>query len=265
MGSRASSGAAARAAVAAVVACTLLVLLLAVWAASTGPGEVLRGDGPDRLTLPSSTPTSPSAADLGPPADRPPPRTEETSPLLGLLATVLVVLLGGALALGLVAGAVLTARYLWRLRPSTGEAREHVDFDVLDGSSREALRQALLADRDEQRRALTRGSPRNAVVATWRRVETLAAEAGVAPRASETSTELALRVLDLVGADGAAVTALAEEFRAARFSRREVDEAARARALALLDDLHAGLAARPGAQSGAGRGAGSGAPTGVPS
>lgn len=247
MGSRASSAATARAAVAAVVACTLVVLLLAVWAASAGPQEVLRGDGPDRLTLPTSTSTTPPG-ELGPLAERPPPPTDEPASLLGLLVTVLVTVLGGALAVVLVAGAVLAARYLWRLRPAPGEPGEHVDFDVLHGSSREVVRQALLADAAEQRRALTSGTPRNAIVATWQRVEALAAAAGVEPRDSETSTELALRVLDRVGADAGAVTALAEEFRAARFSRREVGEEARHRALALLDDVHAGLGARPGAR-----------------
>lgn len=246
MGSRAVSGAAARAAVAAVVGCTVLMLLLAVWAASIGPGEMLRGDGPDRLTLPSSTQTTPSLADLAPSVDRAPPQPEDEAPLLGLLASALVVLAIGALVVGMAGAGVLLARHVWRLRPGAGGSNEHVDFDVLDAAARDALREAFAADVVEQRRALVEGSPRNAIVATWHRFEVLAAEAGVRPRDSETSTELADRVLDLVGADARAVTALAEEYRAARFSRHEVGEDARARVAALLEQVHAGLGERPG-------------------
>ncbi|WP_341242871.1 DUF4129 domain-containing protein [uncultured Nocardioides sp.] len=246
MGSRASSTAAARAAVAAVVGCTLLVLLLAVWAASIGPGEVLRGDGPERLTLPSSSQTTPSLADLGPAGERSAPPAGDQSPLLDLLASVLVLLFVGAVSVALVVGAVLSARYLWRRRPSTAPPGDHVDFDVLDGTSRAAVRAAFAADLDEQRRTLAQGAPRNAIVASWQRFETLAAAAGVPRQESETSSELAQRVLDVIGADAGAVSELAGEFRVARFSRHEVGEDARARALALLEEVHAGLSGRPG-------------------
>lgn len=247
MASWASSTAAARAAVAAVVGCTLLVLLLAVWAASIGPGEVLRGDGPERLTLPSSSQTTPSLTDLGPAGERSAPPADEQSPLLDLLASVLVLLFVGAVSVALVVGAVLSARYLWRRRrPSTAPPGDHVDFDVLDGTSRAAVRAAFAADLDEQRRTLVQGAPRNAIVASWQRFETLAAAAGVPRQESETSSELAQRVLDVIGADAGAVSELAGEFRAARFSRHEVGEDARARALALLEEVHAGLSGRPG-------------------
>ncbi|MBM7508200.1 hypothetical protein JOE61_002014 [Nocardioides salarius] len=250
MASRAPSTAAARTAVVAVAGCTLVVLLLAVWAASTGPGEVLRGDGPGRVVLPSSTATTPSLADLGAPGERPPPRAQDQSPLLGLLASVLVGLVAVALGLAVVVGTVLAVRHLLRLRPPAAEPGEHVDFEVLDAPSRAALRDALAADLEEQLRELRHGTPRNAVVASWQRFEELAAAAGVPRRESETSSELAQRVLDLAGVDAHAVNALAEEFRAARFSRHEVGEDARVRVLALLEEVHAGLGPRPGVRPG---------------
>ncbi|ANH37764.1 hypothetical protein I601_1325 [Nocardioides dokdonensis FR1436] len=241
MESRRTSGGAARAAVVAVVGCTVLVLLLAVWAASIGPGEVLRGEGPDRVTLPSAPQTTPSVDGmLGPLSEGTRPGPDEQSPLLAVLAGVLM--LGAGVALAVVLG--LGARHLWRLRPAAAAPSDHVEFDVLEPPSRAVIGEALARDAEERRRALAQGSPRNAIVACWQRFEDRAADLGVHPRASETSTEFARRVLELSGADAATVSALAEGFREARFSRHEIGEDARARAIALWEDLDSVLVGR---------------------
>ena len=53
-------------------------------------------------------------------------------------------------------------------------------------------------------------------------------------------------MLDLVAADSHAVAELAVLYREARFSTHALDEATRARALADLDAIHAGLLAGRG-------------------
>jgi hypothetical protein len=96
----------------------------------------------------------------------------------------------------------------------------------------------LLADAAEQRRVLSVGEPRNAVVACWQRFEDQAATAGIERHPWETSAEFTLRVLDLADADGHAVAVLAGLYREARFSEHPVTEDDRAAALAALDSIH---------------------------
>jgi hypothetical protein len=63
----------------------------------------------------------------------------------------------------------------------------------------------------------------------------------VARRASETSSEYGLRILDLAAADNGSVNRLAELYREARFSDHPVTEEHRARALAALADIRHSL------------------------
>ena len=113
-------------------------------------------------------------------------------------------------------------------------------------SAREAPDRALLTDRRAARQArmLRKGSPREAIIATWLDLERLVATAGVPRRPSETSSELVVRVLDDREVPAAALTDLAALFREARFSTHELTEALRERAAGDLDAVHAALGAR---------------------
>ena len=113
-------------------------------------------------------------------------------------------------------------------------------------SAREAPDRALLTDRRaaHQARMLRKGSPREAIIATWLDLERLVAAAGVPRRPSETSSELVVRVLDDREVPAAALTDLAALFREARFSTHEPTEALRERAAGDLDAVHAALGAR---------------------
>ena len=113
-------------------------------------------------------------------------------------------------------------------------------------SAREAPDRALLTDRRaaHQARMLRKGSPREAIIATWLDLERLVATAGVPRRPSETSSELVVRVLDDREVPAAALTDLAALFREARFSTHELTEALRERAAGDLDAVHAALGAR---------------------
>ena len=85
-----------------------------------------------------------------------------------------------------------------RARRLREEERTAVGFTVLDEPVRVARQVA--ADAGEQETLLREGDPRNAIVAAWHHFEVQGERAGVARRASETSSEYGLRILDL--ADG---------------------------------------------------------------
>ena len=85
---------------------------------------------------------------------------------------------------------------------------------------------------------LAGGTPRNAIVACWVRLERAAGEAGLTRRAAETSAEFTERVLARYVVDAAALTELADLYREARFSTHPLNESHRQRARAALDELH---------------------------
>ena len=238
MGARRSSVTA----VVAVTAVVLLVSLLVTWASSIGPDRVLAGDGPATHRV-SPTPTATSSAASG--AFRPlrelarPPRHADHPVADSLVSLLLVVLLVGLCAGLVIAGKRAWERWQLRRRPPPTPAE--VEFDPIRTPRRVA--EEILRGADAQRALLERGSPRNAIVACWRRFEEQAAEAGVLRRPWETSAEFTLRVLDLVDAEASAVMTLAALFREARFSDHPLGEPQRAEAIAALDTVHAGLGA----------------------
>lgn len=88
---------------------------------------------------------------------------------------------------------------------------------------------------------LANGSPRNAIVACWMRLERATRHVGLEPHPAETSHEYAARVMRLLPMDSEAVASLGSLYREARFSAHRITEAQRQqarRALAVLvDDL----------------------------
>ncbi len=227
-----------RAAVVAVACVTVFVTLLVTWAASIGPGTVVDGEGFGALGTATPTPTTQTPTETGSPTEGVPPERGDPPLVLQVLAVAMVAL--GALALAALMGLALWQ--IWRLRPKRRERRENVEFEVLPGSeSADAVSAAMSDDAAHQLELLREGTPRNGIVACWARFEEQAARAGVRPQPWETSSEFALRILDLVRADTSAVAALAELFREARFSEHEVTEAERSAAIERLAQIHASL------------------------
>jgi len=248
------------------VAGTTLFMVLVAWATLLGPDEVFTGPGPVPATttttgtcipLPVTTAADGSTTVEIPDdfAERaycePPPdfggdgeanATEKAPPQwVGVLTGLL---LAAAAASGLAVLAWLVARVLRELRADRVRADERtaVDFTVLDEPVRVA--QQVAADAAEQESLLREGDPRNGIVAAWHRFELQGERAGVARRASETSSEYGLRILDLAEADNGSVNRLAELYREARFSDHPVTEEHRARALTALADIRRSLGAR---------------------
>ncbi len=233
-------------AVGAVVVTTLLVVLLATWAASIGPGGVLRGDGPGPATesSASATPSTTQESEAEPPTRDSDSKHWWVRALAFLLRTAITIAFV-ALLLWLAGTLVARARQRARSRREHRQRLEQVDavdFEPVAPPSRVA--REMLADAGTQRQALLEGSPRNAVVACWHRFETQGASAGVERHSWETSSEYTMRLLELVDAHEPAVSRLGALYREARFSEHQLTEADRRAAVEALDAIHRAVGVR---------------------
>lgn len=248
------------------VAATSLFMVLVAWATLVGPDQVFTGPGP-RPAQDVTTPTSciplpeETAPDgtitYGVPDDinerdycEPPGAriddyrdlVEQNPPPWWVKVLVYAILFG---LLGLVAGGVLwllVAVVRTALSRRGGEERVDVALTVLDEPDRVAA--AVVADTEEQDALLRDGDARNAIVATWHRFEVQGEAAGVPRHGAETSSEYALRFLDLADADTGPVRRLAELYREARFSEHEITEQHRAEAVDALAGIRRSLGVR---------------------
>ena len=96
---------------------------------------------------------------------------------------------------------------------------------------------------DELDEVLAQGSPRNAIVACWARLEDAVEEAGIQRRPSETSEEMTTRVLSARVVDAAAIESFAALYREARFSTHDLTEQHRDQAQHALEVLRGQLRA----------------------
>lgn len=223
-------------ALAGVMGAVALMLLLATWAATIGPEEVVRdaGNPPTYETLPTSQTAAPTEL----PSDTLPAGGGDRDFLftvVSLVATMLAAVVVLAVVLSMLRW-LLTRD--WKLRRKEPEPAD-VAFEPLDAPA--LVARTLTAGAPAQRALLAEGSPRNAIVACWHHFEEQAGLAGVQRQAWETSSEFTLRVLDRLSADSVAVTTLAELYRAARHSTHEITEADRAEARVALDVVHRSL------------------------
>jgi hypothetical protein len=221
----------------AIAAAVAIVLL-----ASAGSDRAQFAENAPRLPWEDATVTLPPR----PAADDPTlPPTPPFEPVQGtelpaaVTAVLVLAAVGGVVAV--VVFGVRRAQPRWRerrdlrgWRPPTGEVAPDLVPD-------DAALVAVAADAQEQRAALLRGTPRNAVVECWMRLEAAVVSAGIDRDPSDTSTELTQRVLGRHAVDPGALRTLAALYREARFSDHELDEEDRAFAVAALDAVHAGL------------------------
>ena len=217
-----------------VAATAALAFALIGWVSTAGPLEL--------LGVPTGTATTAQVPRPTPVRARPPSVTatpatragshgydlswvfDVTALLLFLVALIVVVLLAG---------------WVWSNRWHRPRKRPETHFAILP----EVSLAALTADAPVQLGALQEGTPRNAIVACWLRLETAAGQAGVARHPAETSTEFTARVLGALAVDAAMFEGFAGLYREARFSRHELGEPARQSALTALRCLHQDIAA----------------------
>ena len=250
-----------------MVGATSLFMVMVAWATLIGPDQVFTGPGRIERTLTQAPQTCvplevvttnedgtttterpdnprhlPVCDDAAPsdegPVD-PPPQAETPLWLKVLTWTFVVAVLGTILVL--IGFLALLAREQVGRRTRQGE-RERVEFTVLGEPAR--LVEAITQDAAEQDAALAEGDPRNAIVAAWQRFEVQGASAGVGRRSWETSSEYAIRILDVVAADSGAVNRLAGIYREARFSEHPITEDHRAQALDALAGIRRSMGVR---------------------
>ena len=208
-----------------------LVLVLVLVASASGPVDFFTAERSTATRTPSTatpslmTLTRPrSSASTGVPANFDPPALPSfVRPLLQVLvwAAILLVL-------------VLLVRGLWRHVPRWRSRRlAQRDVAVLPDVPEELTRSA-----DARMALLGQGSPRNAIVACWLDLEEAAAKVGLPRARAETSAEYTTRVLATWDIAPDALSALAELYREARFSRHDLTEERRSSAIARLTTLH---------------------------
>jgi hypothetical protein len=135
---------------------------------------------------------------------------------------------------------MLSRLSLPRRRRRLEEAAEP-DVDWLEDPV--AAAEVIRRGSDLRERLLRTGPPRNAIVACWSRFEEQATEVGLAPRVWETPSEFTVRVLSALARDQEAVSSLERIYVEARFSRHEITEEHRERAIQALRRVHGSLLA----------------------
>lgn len=215
----------------AVGAATTVGFALIAWVSSAGPVPMLQTP-----TATASPPRLPRPTQLQRDMPQPSGAARQTQtqsgsqgPDLTWVAGLLKVLL---LCLALV-GVVLLVRWAWGKSWHRPARPTETHFEVLPDVS-----MAVVKDAAAQFAALQEGSPHNAIVACWLRLEEAAAEAGVERGPAETSAEFTTRVLGSLAVDAAMINSFADLYREARFSRHEVGEPARRAAVAALRSFH---------------------------
>lgn len=231
-----------------------LFMVLVAWGTLIGPDEVFTGPGRIERTFTPTTQTctpvvTPTTGDSPPNCGEPdlsgsdaqdPPAPAETPLWLKVLVwTFLLGVLGTITALAVFLAHLVREQLTGRTR--SGE-RASVDFATL--AEPVGLAAAITEDAAAQDELLRTGDPRNAIVAVWLRFEVQGEAAGVGRRPWETSSEYALRILDLVSADSGAVQRLSGLFHEARFSEHPITEEHRNEALAALAGIRRSLGAR---------------------
>ncbi len=220
-----------------VLVAALGVAFLLVWAASTGPGELI--GQPRDASVVEPVPDTPSPGPgKHPDTDGVEPASQGADALGSLTGwvqdvTAFLVVVAGLLVVGRILGHVFV-----RLREDLEELVLPLDpLPDLDKA-----RAAIEREEDKQREALAGSDVRNGIVECWVLFEQAAAQADLGRRPAETATEFVVRFLHLLDVDPRPVAALERLFHEARFSTHPMPADARARAVDALARIHQELA-----------------------
>lgn len=226
----------------------LLALLLAALVAATFDGAGL----PDGIPLPQRADTAepeqtaePGEEPAVPPGEAQPPRAGQPSLLpvwvrSAVRALILLALFGAVLAL------LLSVRFVILRRRLRGDAKLRSSPAVLATQEIEPDPDEVATALADSLAGLDAGSPRNAVVACWIRLEDLATSRGLPRQPADTPSEFVARALEAYALDASALERLADLYREARFSVHPLTEAHRAEARTCLERLAVGVRPRDG-------------------
>jgi hypothetical protein len=206
-----------------------LVLAVLLWASTSGVTPIWH-EPPEKFSAPAPPVFDATVDDT---SDAIPPQEPDDSGS-GSDNRIIETILLGLLAAGLVVVAIVV-RGVWRLRLPPRREPEPRFAPLPD------IAAAVTEDADAQFSALATGSPRNAVVACWVRLEDTVVASGLPRDPAETSSEFTARVLSMYAVTPAAIDELARLYREARFSVHEIGERHREDAVRALRRLHEDL------------------------
>jgi hypothetical protein len=227
-----------------VVAVALLAGGLAVAAAATGAGPFLRSDRdfvgrPFKVNRPLRIGSADDTGSLPPGLAR---ASRVAEVVLVVLVTVVLVAIAAALGVVFVRG--LARIRLLRMRAAATDVPDaHDAGELADDEGAEPLRRRLLRQLELSEEALGDSAAHEVVIACYLALLDAVAAGGTAPRPHETPTELLERVLAERHVTPAAVRALTDLYREARYSSHVVDEQMRAEARTALATARRELAA----------------------
>lgn len=209
-----------------------VTLLVGAWVASAGPVALFR-----RQNLSGFSERKAPGSDFEEWSNVPPPPKKIYSSADANEAVVAVIVWGLKLLIVAVVALVLfmVIRDLWQRRP------QRLPDQAQAGGPLDTLPEVLLEGAVARMEELETGTPTDAIVACWVRLEEEVAAAGMKQDRSRTSTEVVARVLGQHAVDADALAELAALYREARFSDHALTEADRARARDALTTVHVDL------------------------
>jgi hypothetical protein len=214
-----------------MLAGALTTLFVGAWVASAGPVALFR-----RQNLSGFSERPAAGTDFEEWSNVPPP-PEKIYSSADADETVVAIIVWGLrfLVVAIVVTVLLlVARELWQRRP--------VPLDVHEsGAAIETLPEVLLEGATARMEGLQAGTPTDAIVACWVRLEEEVAAAGLKEDDSRTSSEVVAEVLAEHDVDAQALAELASLYREARFSEHALTETHRARARDALTTVHVDL------------------------
>lgn len=213
-----------------------LALILGALASTSTFGEVARPAPVPTVEVPSREPLSETPSESTPtPLPAPRPRGQLIPDWLRELLRTLGILVLAAAALAFLFAVLKRLPSASIHRAAQGD--EGVEIaDVDEAQVLESVEQTL--DRLRSGVAVD-----DAIVECWRRLERLAAQAGVSRHPSQTSEEFTLAVLGATSADASALKDLGELYRTCVYSDHVLAEDARERAVIDLERLRESLVA----------------------
>lgn len=214
-----------------MLAGALTTLLVGAWVASAGPVALFR-----RQNLSGFSERAAPGTDFEEWSNVPPEPKKIYTSADANETVVAVIVWGLKLAVVAIVATVvfLVARELWCRRPEPAEASAAV-------APIDTLPEVLLEGAGARMEGLETGTPTDAIVACWVRLEEEVAAAGLKEDHSRTSSEVVADVLGEHDVDAAALAELAALYREARFSEHALTEAHRARARDALTTVHVDL------------------------
>jgi hypothetical protein len=214
-----------------MLAGALTTLFVGAWVASAGPVALFR-----RQNLSGFSERAAPGTDFEQWSNVPPEPKKIYTSADANETVVAVIVWGLKLAIVAIVATVvfMVARELWRRRPEP--AASEAPAAAID-----TLPEVLLEGASIRMEGLETGTPTDAIVACWVRLEEEVAAAGLKEDDSRTSSEVVADVLGDYDVDAAALAELAALYREARFSEHALTETHRARARDALTTVHVDL------------------------